>query len=98
MASEAAMRAGAGLRDRLVPASLNLIFEIWLLEVMTVPLADRDGRTRPPRGRGHVLRAQRARRRAGTGPGLGRAEETHSSWPARWPGRSRFHCCSTLTG
>jgi ADP-dependent NAD(P)H-hydrate dehydratase / NAD(P)H-hydrate epimerase len=43
MASEAAMRAGAGYVTALVPASLNLIFESWLLEFMTVPLPDASG-------------------------------------------------------
>ena len=43
MASEAAMRAGAGYVTALVPASLNPIFESRLLEVMTVPLPDAGG-------------------------------------------------------
>ncbi len=47
MASEAAMRAGAGYVTAFVPASLNLVFEQRLLEVMTVPLPDRRRRARP---------------------------------------------------
>jgi hydroxyethylthiazole kinase-like uncharacterized protein yjeF len=43
LASEAAMRAGAGYVTACVPASLNQVFESHLLEVMTVPLSDRDG-------------------------------------------------------
>jgi NAD(P)H-hydrate epimerase len=43
MASEAAMRAGAGYVTALVPRSLNLAFESRLLEVMTVPLPDEQG-------------------------------------------------------
>jgi NAD(P)H-hydrate epimerase len=43
LASEAAMRAGAGYVTAFVPASLNVVFEIRLLEVMTVPLPDREG-------------------------------------------------------
>jgi NAD(P)H-hydrate epimerase len=71
MASEAAMRAGAGYVTALVPRSLNLVFETRLLEVMTVPLADSDG----------ALAAEGAEtvmERAGSagalvlGPGLGR--------------------------
>jgi len=43
MASEAAARAGAGYVTACVPASLNLVFETRLLEVMTVPLPDSEG-------------------------------------------------------
>ncbi|MEA2193876.1 MAG: ADP-dependent NAD(P)H-hydrate dehydratase / NAD(P)H-hydrate epimerase, partial [Solirubrobacteraceae bacterium] len=43
LAAEAAMRAGAGYVTALVPASLEPIFEMRLLEVMTRALADDDG-------------------------------------------------------
>ena len=43
MAAEAAMRAGAGYVTATVPASLHLVFETRLLEVMSVPLPDQDG-------------------------------------------------------
>ena len=43
MASEAAMRAGAGYVTACVPASLNIVFEVRLLEVMSVPLPDQNG-------------------------------------------------------
>jgi hydroxyethylthiazole kinase-like uncharacterized protein yjeF len=43
MACEAAMRAGAGYVTALVPASLNIVFEQRLLEVMSVTLPDADG-------------------------------------------------------
>jgi ADP-dependent NAD(P)H-hydrate dehydratase / NAD(P)H-hydrate epimerase len=43
MAAEAAMRAGAGYVTACVPATLNIVFEVRLLEVMTVPLPDEDG-------------------------------------------------------
>jgi NAD(P)H-hydrate epimerase len=43
LASEAAMRAGAGYVTALVPASLELIFETRLLEVMTRGLPDAGG-------------------------------------------------------
>ncbi|MGI9184853.1 MAG: NAD(P)H-hydrate dehydratase, partial [Solirubrobacteraceae bacterium] len=72
LACEAAMRAGAGYVTACVPGSLNLVFELRLLEVMTVPLPDRDGALLPDG-------ADRVRERAGRsgalvlGPGLGRA-------------------------
>ena len=75
LASEAAMRAGAGYVTALVPKSLNIVFELRLLEVMTVPLPDRDGALQP-------AGADTVRSRAGRsgalvlGPGVGRAEET----------------------
>lgn len=71
LACEAAMRAGAGYVTALIPASLNQIFENRLLEVMTVPLPDRDGALQPDA-------AQRVAERLGRadalvlGPGLGR--------------------------
>ena len=72
MASESAMRAGAGYVTACVPASLNLVFESQLLEVMTVPLPDTDG-SLEPRGVEQVLeRADRVGRLV-LGPGLGRA-------------------------
>ncbi|HEY1516322.1 MAG TPA: NAD(P)H-hydrate dehydratase [Solirubrobacteraceae bacterium] len=72
LASESAMRAGAGYVTAFVPASLNLIFESRLLEVMTVPLPDTGG-SLEPRGVEAVLeRADRADALV-LGPGLGRA-------------------------
>ena len=71
LASESSMRAGAGYVTACVPASLNVIFESRLLEVMTVPLPDTDGALEP-RGVEHVLeRADRADALV-LGPGLGR--------------------------
>ncbi len=71
LASEAATRAGAGYVTAFVPSSLNQIFELRLLEVMTVPLPDRAGALQPD---GVGLIADRLGR-AGSlvlGPGLGR--------------------------
>lgn len=71
LASESATRAGAGYVTAFVPASLNLVFESRLLEVMTVPLPDRDGALQPD-GVDTVLGHTG---RAGSlvlGPGLGR--------------------------
>ena len=69
------MRAGAGYVTALVPASLNLVFEQRLLEVMSVPLPDEDGALTPA-GLDVVL--ERAARAGALvlGPGLGRAEGT----------------------
>jgi NAD(P)H-hydrate epimerase len=75
MASESAMRSGAGYVTALVPASLNLIFETRLLEVMTVPLPDVDG-SLSVSGVDEVLaRAERADAVV-LGPGLGREPGT----------------------
>ena len=74
MAAEAAMRAGAGYVTCCVPASLNLVFETRLLEVMTIPLPD-DGGALTPEGRQRVL--EEASRRGGAlvvGPGFGKSE------------------------
>ena len=73
LAAEAAMRAGAGYVTALVPGSLELIFELRLLEVMTQGLADEDGALTA----GAVDAALEAVRRAGAlvlGPGLGRSD------------------------
>jgi ADP-dependent NAD(P)H-hydrate dehydratase / NAD(P)H-hydrate epimerase len=43
LAAEGAMRAGAGYVTCCVPGSLNAIFEVRLLEVMTIALPDEDG-------------------------------------------------------
>ena len=64
MASESAMRGGAGYVTAMIPASLNLIFETRLLEVMTVPLAD-DGGALVPRAAETVLERTGRGRRAG---------------------------------
>jgi NAD(P)H-hydrate epimerase len=75
LASEAAMRAGAGYVTACVPASLNLVFEQRLLEVMTVPLPDDDGALL---GDGANQVRERAERSGALvlGPGLGRADQS----------------------
>jgi hydroxyethylthiazole kinase-like uncharacterized protein yjeF len=73
LASEAAMRAGAGYVTACIPQSLNLIFETRLLEVMTRPLPDASASLTPDAvdavidatGRGGALIL---------GPGLGKAD------------------------
>ena len=72
LASESAMRAGAGYVTALVPSSLNAIFEARLLEVMTAPLPDSDGSLEPSGVEQVVARADRADAFV-LGPGLGRA-------------------------
>jgi NAD(P)H-hydrate epimerase len=72
LVAEAAMRAGAGYVTALVPASLELVFETRLLEVMTRGLPDIDGAL----SAGGVETALAALGRAGAlvlGPGSGRS-------------------------
>ncbi len=75
MAAEAAMRAGAGYVTALIPASLNLVFEAHLLEVMTVALPDSEGSLRASGAEVVLERAGRADALV-LGPGLGREDET----------------------
>ncbi len=96
MASEAAMRAGAGYVTALVPASLDPIFEVWLLEVMTVPLPDDGGTLTSSAGDEVLERCARADALV-LGPGLGRARETFQL-ARTWPGAFPCHWCWTLTG
>jgi len=73
LAAEAAMRAGAGYVTALVPASLELVFEMRLLEVMTRGLPDEDGALTPA----GLDAALEAAGRAGAlvlGPGAGRSD------------------------
>jgi len=71
LASEAAMRAGAGYVTAFVPASLNAIFEGRLLEVMTVPLPDDRG-SLTPSGAERVLERSARADSLVLGPGIGR--------------------------
>ncbi len=68
LAAEAAMRAGAGYVTACVAASLNTIFELRLLEVMTAPVPDRDGAI-APEALDVVLERARAGRCARPRPG-----------------------------
>jgi NAD(P)H-hydrate epimerase len=73
LASEAAMRTGAGYVTACIPGSLSLVFETRLLEVMTLALPDDDG-SHTSAGAQQVL--DEAQRRDGAlivGPGLGRS-------------------------
>ncbi|MBV9944749.1 MAG: NAD(P)H-hydrate dehydratase [Solirubrobacterales bacterium] len=71
LASESAMRAGAGYVTAFVPASLNPIFESRLLEVMTAPLPDADGSLEPSGVEQVLGRVERADALV-LGPGLSR--------------------------
>jgi ADP-dependent NAD(P)H-hydrate dehydratase / NAD(P)H-hydrate epimerase len=74
MASEAAARGGAGYVTACVPASLNLVFETRLLEVMTVSLPDVDGALAASGAETVLERAGRADALV-LGPGIGRQPE-----------------------
>jgi ADP-dependent NAD(P)H-hydrate dehydratase / NAD(P)H-hydrate epimerase len=71
MASESAMRAGAGYVTACVPASLMTILGSKLLEVMSVPLPDADGSLEPFGVEQVLQRAERVDALV-LGPGLGR--------------------------
>ncbi|MGA2925120.1 MAG: NAD(P)H-hydrate dehydratase [Solirubrobacteraceae bacterium] len=74
LASESAMRAGAGYVTAFVPQSLNAIFEGRLLEVMTVPLPDEHGSLTPAGAQRVLDRVARADALV-LGPGLGREHD-----------------------
>ena len=74
LASEGAMRTGAGYVTACVPASLSAIFATRLLEVLTRALPDQDG-SHTLEGANEVLELSQSR--GGSlviGPGLGRTE------------------------
>lgn len=75
MACEAAMRAGAGYVTALVPSSLELVFELRLLEVMSTGLPDRDGALSAEALAPVLERCKRAQALV-LGPGAGRAQDT----------------------
>jgi ADP-dependent NAD(P)H-hydrate dehydratase / NAD(P)H-hydrate epimerase len=75
MAAESAMRAGAGYVTACVPTSLNMVFELRLLEVMTVPLPDAEGALEPDGVDTVLERAERSDALV-LGPGLGRRDGT----------------------
>jgi ADP-dependent NAD(P)H-hydrate dehydratase / NAD(P)H-hydrate epimerase len=73
LSSEAALRAGAGIVTACVPASLNLVFEQRLVEVMTRPCPD-EGGTMTPEAADEILAAAERAGAVALGPGLGRTE------------------------
>jgi hydroxyethylthiazole kinase-like uncharacterized protein yjeF len=74
LASESAMRAGAGYVTALVPASLSQIFEGRLLEAMTVALPDDQGSLKASGAQQVIDRMARSDALV-LGPGLGRARK-----------------------
>lgn len=75
LAAQAAQRTGAGYVTAFVPASLNVVFEQRLLEVMTVPLPDQDGAITEAAVPTLIERTERCDALV-VGPGIGRAEGT----------------------
>jgi ADP-dependent NAD(P)H-hydrate dehydratase / NAD(P)H-hydrate epimerase len=75
LASESAMRGGAGYVTALVPDAVALVCDIRLLEVMTMALPESDGALAPQAVQTVLDRAQRADALV-LGPGLGRAGAT----------------------
>jgi hydroxyethylthiazole kinase-like uncharacterized protein yjeF len=73
LAAEAAQRAGAGYVTACVPASLETIFEVRLLEVMTRGLPDEDG-AHTAAGAATVLALAARGGALVAGPGLGRTD------------------------
>jgi len=75
LTAEASLRAGAGIVTACVPASLNLVFEQRLVEVMTRPCADEDG-LMGPEAASTILEAAERAGAVALGPGLGRTDRT----------------------
>jgi ADP-dependent NAD(P)H-hydrate dehydratase / NAD(P)H-hydrate epimerase len=73
LAAEAALRAGAGIVTACVPASLNLVFEQRLLEVMTRPCEDEDG-VMTVEAADEIIDAATRADAVALGPGLGRTD------------------------
>jgi ADP-dependent NAD(P)H-hydrate dehydratase / NAD(P)H-hydrate epimerase len=73
LSAEAALRAGAGIVTVCVPASLNLVFEQRLLEVMSRPCADGDG-VMTMDAADVILEAAEKATAVAIGPGIGRTD------------------------
>ncbi len=78
LASEGALRSGAGLVSLCVPAKLNDIFEVHCLEAMTIPVKGLDGYALANSDYQKIIEAARGKRCLMIGPGLGTAPETAS--------------------
>jgi hydroxyethylthiazole kinase-like uncharacterized protein yjeF len=77
LAAEASLRSGAGICTACVPASLDVVFEQRLLEVMTKPCPDEDGVMTMDAADAILEAAERASAVA-LGPGLGRTDGTRA--------------------
>jgi ADP-dependent NAD(P)H-hydrate dehydratase / NAD(P)H-hydrate epimerase len=77
LTSEAALRSGAGIVTACVPASLNMVFEQRLVEVMTRPCMDVDGALVPDAA-DEILAASERAGAVALGPGLGRMDATRA--------------------
>ena len=73
LTAEAALRAGAGIVTVCVPASLNVVFEQRLLEVMSRPCEDEDGVMTMDAADAIIEAAEKATAVA-IGPGIGRTD------------------------
>jgi hydroxyethylthiazole kinase-like uncharacterized protein yjeF len=78
MASEAALRAGAGLVTLGIPQSLNAIMEVKLTEVMTRPLPETEFSTLAGAARDGIMELLKNADVVALGPGLSREPETVS--------------------
>jgi NAD(P)H-hydrate epimerase len=78
MASEAALRMGAGLVTLGIPKSLNAIMEVKLTEVMTEPLPETAKQTLSLRAYDTILRLCENKKAVIIGPGVGTFKETQS--------------------
>jgi len=78
MASEAALRMGAGLVTLAIPKSLNAIVAVKLTEVMTEPLPETPKQTLSLRAFNSILRLCENKRAIIIGPGIGTFKETQS--------------------
>lgn len=76
MASEAALRIGAGLVTLGLPKSLNLAMEARLTEVMTLPLAEGDDQNISVRALDAILVELRSKSCVALGPGLSTKGDT----------------------
>jgi ADP-dependent NAD(P)H-hydrate dehydratase / NAD(P)H-hydrate epimerase len=77
LTAEAALRAGAGIVTACVPASLNLVFEQRLVEVMSRPCRDEDG-VMTMDAADEILEASGKAGAVALGPGLGRTDSVRA--------------------
>lgn len=78
MATNAAMRAGAGLVSLGIPQSLNHILESQLPEAMTIALPDQGTGLLLEEAFDEIVRAAHAKQAMALGPGLGTASHTRN--------------------